>query len=55
MKKYSHDSWNHILELPDGPIRQKQMRLLNDMVKKNLYKFICRLLGKKNNKPWYMR
>jgi hypothetical protein len=45
MKKYSYDSWNHILDMPDGPEKDRQIRMVGKLVKGNLHWFARRLFG----------
>ena len=49
MKKYSHDNWNQILALPDGPHKGRQLKTVGSLAKGNLHWFVRRLLGKKDD------
>jgi len=49
MKKYSFDNWNRVLELPDGPIRDQELRIIGSLARGNLHYFVRRLLGKQDD------
>jgi hypothetical protein len=40
MKRYSHENWNQVLALPDGPDKDEQLEAIGSMAKGNLQWFI---------------
>lgn len=45
MKRYSHDNWNQVFNLPDGDDKKRQLRIVGTLAKGNLHWFVRRLIG----------
>lgn len=45
MKKYSFDNWNQVLDLPEGPDKERQLRIVGKLAKGNLHWFVRRLIS----------
>ena len=52
MKRYSHDNWNQVLALPDGPEKNKELRVVGMLATGNLVSFVRRLLAKKEDRAY---
>lgn len=49
MSRYSHDNWNQVWALPDGPEKDGHLRIVGMLAKGNLIAFTRRLLAKKED------
>ena len=43
--KYSHNNWNQVLNLPEGPDKVGQLKTVGWLAKGNLQWFVRRLIG----------
>ena len=49
MKRYSHDNWNQVYQLPDGPDKSHQLKTVGRLATGNLVSFVRRILGHQND------